>query len=40
MPRKTLVNTKKCAHAPWTSYNTPQIKSIQYDRRIGKKVYW
>ena len=29
----------KCAHAPWTSYNTPSIKLIQYGRRIGKKVY-
>ena len=27
----------KCAHAPWASYNTPQIGLIQYGRRIGKK---
>ena len=29
----------KCAHAPWASYNTPQIELIQYGRRIGKEVY-
>ena len=33
-----LIQTK-CAHAPWASYNSPQIELIQYGRRIGKKVY-
>ena len=26
-------------HAPWASYNTPQIELIQYCLRIRKKVY-
>ena len=30
----------KCAHAPWASYNTPQIELIQYGHHIGKKVYY
>ena len=25
---------------PWASYNTPLIELIQYERRIGKKVYY
>ena len=29
----------KCVHAPWASYNTPEIELIQYGHRIGKKVY-
>ena len=33
MSRKALENTNEM------SYNTPQIKLIQYGRRIGKKVY-
>ena len=36
--RRSKIQTK-CAHAPWASYNTPQIELIQYGRRIGKKVY-
>ena len=40
MSRKVLESTTKCAHAPWASYNTPQIELIQYGRRIGKKVYY
>ena len=36
--KRSKIQTK-CAHAPWASYNTPQIELIQYGRRIGKKVY-
>ena len=38
-PEKHSKIQTKCAHAPWASYNTPQIELIQYDRRISKKVY-
>ena len=39
-PEKRSKIQTKCAHAPWASYNTPQIELIQYGRRIGKKVYY
>ena len=38
-PEMHSIIQTKCAHAPWASYNTPQIELIQYDRRISKKVY-
>ena len=38
-PEKRSKIQTKCAHAPWASYNTPQIELTQYGRRIGKKVY-
>jgi len=38
-PEKRSKIQTKCAHAPWASYNTPQIELIQYRRCIGKKVY-
>ena len=38
-PEKRSKIQTTCAHAPWASYNTPEIELIQYGRRIGKKVY-
>ena len=38
--RKNVPKSARNAHAPWASYNTPQIKLIQYGRCIGKKVYY
>jgi len=36
-PEKRSKIQTTCAHAPWASYNTPEIELIQYGRRIGKK---
>ena len=38
-PEKRSKIQTKYAHAPWASYNTPQIELTQYGRRMGKKVY-
>ena len=39
MSQKAFEIQTRCAHAPWPSYNTPQIELIKYGRRIGKKGY-
>ena len=38
-PGRRSYKQTRCAHAPWASYNTPYIELIQYDPRIGEKVY-
>ena len=37
MSQKAFEIQTRCAHAPWASYNTPQIELIKYGRRIGKR---